>query len=105
MWSYDGSFLRLFIDNIYVAELAASHGPIGASSDPLTLFARKGKVIPFPGSQDSFLMYGEALSFGGVSLGDTATGQFSEVWNGGAGIEPGAAKAGGFPFFFDAGHY
>ena len=87
IWSYDGVFLRLFIDNIYVAELAVAHGPIGASSDPLTLFARKGKIIPFPGSMDSFLMFGEALSFGGVSLGQQATGQVAEIWNSGAGIE------------------
>lgn len=86
LWSYDGSYLRLFIDNVYVAETAAAHGAIGASSDPLTLFARKGKVIPFPGSLDSFFLFGEALSFGGVSLGQQATGQFAEVWNGGAGI-------------------
>lgn len=84
---YDGIALRLFVDNVYVAETIGAHGPIGASSDPLTLFARKGKVIPFPGSMDSFLMYGQALSFGGVSIGQQATGQVAEIWNGGAGIE------------------
>ncbi len=84
---YDGAFLRLFIDNVYVAELAAAHGAIGASSNPLTLFARKGKVIPFPGNLDSFLMWGRALSFGGVSVGNQATGEVAEVSNGGTGIE------------------
>lgn len=84
---YDGIALRLFVDNIYVAETIGAHGPIGASSDPLTLFARKGKVIPFPGSMDSFLMYGQILTFGGVSVGQQATGQFAEVWNSSIGIE------------------
>ena len=87
LWMYDGAFLRLFIDNVYVTELAAAHGVIGASVQPLTLFARKGKIIPFPGSMDSFLMFGQALSFGGVSVGQQATGQVAEIWNGGAGIE------------------
>jgi hypothetical protein len=89
VWLYDGIYLRLFVDNIYVAELAAAHGAIGASSDPLTLFARKGKIIPFPGSMDSFLMWGRALTFGGVSVGNSATGELAEVSNGGAGIEIG----------------
>lgn len=88
--TYDGAFLRLFVDNIYVAALTLAVGTIGASSDPLTLFARKGKIIPFPGSLDSFLLYGEALTFGGVSVGNAATEQISEIWNGGAGIEYGA---------------
>lgn len=87
LWMYDGSYLRLFIDNVYVAELAAAYGTMGATSDPLTLFARKGKVVPFPGSQDSFLMWGRALSFGGVSIGQQATGEASQLWNGGAGLE------------------
>ena len=87
VWMYDGAFLRLFVDNVYVAELVAAHGPIGASSDGITLFARQGTVIPFPGSLDSFLMWGRALGFGGVSVGQQATGEMAEVWNGGAGIE------------------
>ncbi len=101
--SYDGSFLRLFIDNVYVAQSVASHGPIGASTDPLTLFARKGKIIPFPGSLDSFLMWGRALSFGGVSIGQQATGEVAQIWNGGTGIEILGIPS-GFPFFFGGGH-
>lgn len=87
VFTYDGVALRLFVDNVYVAETAAAFGAIGASSDPLTLFARKGKVLPFPGNIDSFLMFGEALSYGGVSVGQQATGQVAEVWNFGDGIE------------------
>lgn len=83
---YDGSYVRVFVDNIYVAGLAASHGVISATSDPLTLFARIGKIIPFPGSMDSFFLFGEALSFGGVSVGQQATGQIAEIWDDGAGI-------------------
>ncbi len=84
---YDGAYVRLFIDNIYVAEIAAPFGDIGDSTDPLTLFARKGKIIPFPGGMDSFLMWGKALSWGDVSIGQQITGEMAAVWNGGTGIE------------------
>lgn len=100
LWMYDGAFLRLFINKIYVGELAAAHGAIPASSDPLTLFARKGKVIPFPGSQDSFLMWGRALSFGGVAVGNPATEEVAEVWNDGAGFEL-PTQVNGSIFFFN----
>lgn len=104
IWSYDGSFIRIFVDNVYVGELAAAYGTMGASADPLTLFARKGKVIPFPGSKDAFAMWGRALTFGGVAVGNSATEEVAQVWNAGAGIEF-DLTANGFPFFFDRGHY
>lgn len=84
---YDGSYIRLFVDNVYVVELAASHGVIPASSDVLTLFARTGNLNPYEGNLDSFLVWGRALSFGGVSIGQQAIGELAEVWNVGIGIE------------------
>lgn len=99
---YDGAFVRLFVDNVYVEELAAAHGVIGAQADPVTLCARKGVTLPFIGSMDSFILYGEALNFGGVAKGNPATGQIAEIWNDGAGIEPSGSiynKHIGFPFF------
>jgi hypothetical protein len=85
---YDGRYMRMFIDNVYEAVTdLGSPFDIVATNKPLTLFARKGKVIPFPGSLDSFLMGGSALSYGGVSIGQQATGGVAELWNGGAGVE------------------
>jgi hypothetical protein len=88
MWSFDQVYLRLFIDNVYVGE-SGQTDPLASSSDPVTLFARKGKIIPFPGGLDSFMVWGRALGFGGVAVGNSATGEMAEVWNGGAGIEIG----------------
>ena len=85
---YNGQAVRLFIDNVHVNALIAV-GPLGNTSDPITLFARKGPLFPLSGSMDSFLMYGEGLSYGLVGIGQQATGQISEIWNVGAGIEIG----------------
>ena len=83
---YDGTALRLFVDNVYVAQNVVA-GTIAASSDPITIFARAGSVLNFTTAMDSLLVWGRALSYGGVSIGQQATGEVAEVWNGGAGIE------------------
>jgi hypothetical protein len=104
---YDGRFLRIFIDNVYeaVTDLGSAFDII-ATNHPLTLFARKGKVIPFPGGLDSFLMGGSDLSYGGISIGQQATGGVAELWKGNIGVEIGdEAVVPGFPFFFDGGHF
>ena len=85
---YDGAAVRLFVDKVYVAEVIIA-GSLGASSDPITLFARKGPLFPFSKNIDAFVMYGQGVTYGGVSVGQTATGQIAEIFNNGTGIEPG----------------
>jgi hypothetical protein len=89
--TYDGAYVRLFVDNVYVAETVAAQGPFAASTDPLTIFDRGPFSTPagltWGGNLDSFMFWGVAQDFGAVSVGQQATGSVAEIWNGGAGVE------------------
>jgi PKD repeat protein len=62
--TYDGTALRLYVDNVLVASQAAS-GPIPTSSDPLTIGHKPGSVHPndwFDGVIDDVSLHATALS-------------------------------------------
>jgi hypothetical protein len=86
--TFDGSNLRVFVDNVYKAITAAS-GTIYNNTAPVRLGAdpRTPAILFFEGNIDAPAVWDRALTYGGVSLGQQATGEVAELWNGGVGVE------------------
>jgi hypothetical protein len=86
--TFDGSNVRLFVDNVYKGLTAAS-GTINKNTAPARMGAdsRTPAVSFFDGQIDTVPMWDRAVSYGGVSIGQQATGEVAELWNGGDGLE------------------
>lgn len=95
--TYDGTKMRLFVDGIYKTEVART-AAIGNDTHKLSLGSyelnsgSRGLYANILG--DEFVIWNRAISHGGVSLGQQATGEVAELWNSGDGIEVGV-EAGG----------
>lgn len=89
--TYDGSFLRIFVDNVLKAETPFS-GIISVNTQKLTMFAFDNvgnQDGHFNGEIDEAVLWNRGLSFGNVSIGEMAGEEIAELYNNGAGLELG----------------
>ena len=105
--TYDEDFLRIFVNGRYEGELTDDTGiewndRVGSFGPDPAQFYLSGLrndtpgTIPnaqlFEGRLDVSAISDQAITFGGVDVGDMAGGDVEELWNGGAGIPIGIGK-------------
>jgi hypothetical protein len=83
-----GGVLHMYIDNVLKHINGAASGNIN-TVQPVTIGAGYvgSPVFYFTGLMDSAFLYSRALTDGDVSIGQQATGEIGQLWNGGAGLE------------------
>ena len=81
--------MKVFVDGIYRANHANTN-PVTATINSAYIGKLTGGLW-FKGRMDELALWGKTLTDGGVSLNQTAGGEVAELWNGGAGVEVGAA--------------
>ena len=86
--TYDGSYMRLFINGYYRDISPLYTGTIDDNGEDLR-FGEHEHFAPqkLDGNADEINMWNRALNYGGVSIDDLAGGEVAELWNSGAGIE------------------
>lgn len=102
-----GTNLRFFVDGIYDSLHAGVSSPLSHTGERAMGASQDGVAGHEAMNKDTTGIWNAALTYGGVSIGQTAGGDIATLWNGGSGIEllaPATAFT-GFPFFFDGGHY
>lgn len=89
--SYDGANIKIYKDGIFINQVAAT-GTIASNTKDLWFGRYNTSPSTYHGSSyDSVAVWDRALTDGGISVGQTAGGEIAQLWNGGAGIEIGAA--------------
>lgn len=86
---WDGSFGKLYKDNILRSKVAGS-GTLTTNAFGLTLGARASGGFSFGGNLDEHNVWPRALSDGDVNIGESAGGEIAQLWNDGLGLEAGA---------------
>lgn len=81
VFSYDGSFARLYVDKVLRVKVAFS-GTAAFSGANDQLGQSQGNTNGFIGAIDSFKVYSRALTDGGISnVGETAGGEIAQNYN------------------------
>lgn len=94
--TYDGSYLRLYIDGYFRAISPLHSGTITKSGEDLRFGEHEHLASQkLDGNMDEVNMWNRALTDGSVSINTLAGEEVAELWNGGAGIEVGVAAAAG----------
>ena len=88
-----GTAMKIYLNGIYEATVACPAGAFNATSGGLEIGRADSNANCHDGLIDELAIWSRALTDGGVAVGQTAGGEVAELWNGGAGIEIGAAAA------------
>lgn len=102
--SHSLSSHKLYVDGTLRASIAG--GVVGLNSHDVWFGRNTDNGAYNPGQHDEPVYWTRQLTDGGVSVGQVAGGEVAELYANyliGKELEPGVT--GGFPFFFDAGHY
>ena len=97
---FDGSYASIFVDNVLKAKVAETR-TIATSINKMSIGSYElsggGRGFYTDSLIDEVVIWDRGLSYGGVSVGQQATGEVAKLWKGGDGIEVGVRN---FPFFF-----
>ena len=98
--TYDGAFLRIFVNGVYEAVIAEAGGinwsDSGDGPDPAQFYISgahndtvgvDANFLWFDGFVDEIALWDRALLYGGVAIGEYAGEEISELYNKGAGRE------------------